>query len=197
MSAGVKIDNRYIVFFVLCSHLSEQHMCAVCVFCVSLYSRYPFTSPGLGNMASTDNVYFILTKKDEWITFPKAGSIFFMPENKFISEMKKSSPPLKLRMRLMKHHSGREYDLETNDMEQLCVEEVELLQALPDDAERLRCFRERHDLQAAMQLVIGTEVTVEEAGKKFRGVIQYTGPITSASISCPIPGSFFGIELQV
>uniref|UniRef100_A0A669BXW0 Ubiquitin carboxyl-terminal hydrolase CYLD n=1 Tax=Oreochromis niloticus TaxID=8128 RepID=A0A669BXW0_ORENI len=171
-------------------------MCAVCVFCVSLYSRYPFTSPGLGNMASTDNVYFILTKKDEWIAFPKAGSIFFMPENKFISEMKKSSPPLKLRMRLMKHHSGREYDLETNDMEQLCVEEVELLQALPDDAERLRCFRERHDLQAAMQLVIGTEVTVEEAGKKFRGVIQYTGPITSASISCPIPGSFFGIELQ-
>lgn len=82
-------------------------------------------------------------------------------------------------------------------MEQLCVEEVELLQALPDEAERLRCFRERHDLQAAMQLAIGTEVTVEEAGKKLRGIIHYIGPIKKASIFCPIPGSFFGIELQV
>lgn len=95
------------------------------------------------------------------------------------------------------NYSRIDYDLEANDMEQLCVEEVELLQALPDEAERLRCFRERHDLQAAMQLAIGTEVTVEEAGKKLRGIIHYIGPIKKASISCPIPGSFFGIELQV
>ncbi|XP_005750338.1 ubiquitin carboxyl-terminal hydrolase CYLD [Pundamilia nyererei] len=147
-------------------------------------------------MASTEYVYFILTKKPEWITFAKAGSIVYMPENKYISEMKKSPPPLKLRMCLMNYYSRIDYDLEANDMEQLCVEEVELLQALPDDAERLRCFRERHDLQAAMQLAIGTEVTVEEAGKKLRGIIHYIGPIKKASISCPIPGYFFGIELQ-
>lgn len=147
-------------------------------------------------MASTENVYFILTKKPEWISFAKAGSIVYMPENKYISEMKKSPPPLKLRMCLM-NYSRIDYDLEANDMEQLCVEEVELLQALPDEAERLRCFRERHDLQAAMQLAIGTEVTVEEAGKKLRGIIHYIGPIKKASISCPIPGYFFGIELQV
>uniref|UniRef100_A0A3Q2WCT1 Ubiquitin carboxyl-terminal hydrolase CYLD n=1 Tax=Haplochromis burtoni TaxID=8153 RepID=A0A3Q2WCT1_HAPBU len=147
-------------------------------------------------MASTENVYFILTKKPEWISFAKAGSIVYMPENKYISEMKKSPPPLKLRMCLMNYYSRIDYDLEANDMEQLCVEEVELLQALPDEAERLRCFRERHDLQAAMQLAIGTEVTVEEAGKKLRGIIHYIGPIKKASIYCPIPGSFFGIELQ-
>ncbi|XP_004572386.4 ubiquitin carboxyl-terminal hydrolase CYLD [Maylandia zebra] len=146
-------------------------------------------------MASTENVYFILTKKPEWISFAKAGSIVYMPENKYISEMKKSPPPLKLRMCLM-NYSRIDYDLEANDMEQLCVEEVELLQALPDEAERLRCFRERHDLQAAMQLAIGTEVTVEEAGKKLRGIIHYIGPLKKASISCPIPGYFFGIELQ-
>lgn len=128
------------------------------------------------------------------MSFEKAGSIVYMPENKYISEMKKSPPPLKLRMCLM-NYSRIDYDLEA--MEQLCVEEVELLQALPDEAERLRCFRERHDLQAAMQLAIGTEVTVEEAGKKLRGIIHYIGPIKKASISCPIPGSFFGIELQV
>lgn len=81
-------------------------------------------------------------------------------------------------------------------MEQLCVEEVELLQALPDEAERLRCFGDPHDLQAAMQLAVGTEVTVEEAGKKLRGIIHYIGPRKKASSSCPIPGSFFGIELQ-
>nr|XP_004572386.3 ubiquitin carboxyl-terminal hydrolase CYLD [Maylandia zebra] len=146
-------------------------------------------------MASTENVYFILTKKPERISFAKAGSIVYMPENKYISEMKKSPPPLKLRMCLM-NYSRIDYDLEANDMEQLCVEEVELLQALPDEAERLRCFRERHDLQAAMQLAIGTEVTVEEAGKKRRGIIHYIGPLKKASISCPIPGYFFGIELQ-
>uniref|UniRef100_A0A3P8QYP3 Ubiquitin carboxyl-terminal hydrolase CYLD n=1 Tax=Astatotilapia calliptera TaxID=8154 RepID=A0A3P8QYP3_ASTCA len=146
-------------------------------------------------MASTENVYFILTKKPERISFAKAGSIVYMPENKYISEMKKSPPPLKLRMCLM-NYSRIDYDLEANDMEQLCVEEVELLQALPDEAERLRCFRERHDLQAAMQLAIGTEVTVEEAGKKLRGIIHYIGPLKKASISCPIPGYFFGIELQ-
>lgn len=119
-----------------------------------------------------------------------------MPENKYISEMKKSPPLLKLRMCLMNYYSRIDFDLEANDMEQLCVEEVELLQALPDEAERLRCFRERHDLQAAMQLAIGTEVTVEEAGKKLRGIIHYIGPIKKASISCPIQGHFFGIELQ-
>ncbi|XP_063357182.1 ubiquitin carboxyl-terminal hydrolase CYLD [Pelmatolapia mariae] len=147
-------------------------------------------------MASTENVYFILTKKSERSSFTKAGSIVFMPYYKYMSEIKKSPPPLKLRMCLINYYSGMDYDLEANDMEQLCVEEVGLLQALPDDAERLRCFKERHDLQAAIQLVIGSEVTVEEAGKKLRGIIRYIGPITEASFTCPVPGSFFGIELQ-
>ncbi|KAK5869500.1 hypothetical protein PBY51_024209 [Eleginops maclovinus] len=71
--------------------------------------------------------------------------------------------------------------------------EAELLQALCEDEERLKWFREGDALKTALGLTVGTPVTVEEGGKKLRGIIRYIGPITDAF---PISGKFFGIELQ-
>lgn len=82
-------------------------------------------------------------------------------------------------------------------MEELSAGEVELLQALPDDAERLEWFRERDALQTALGLTVGTAVTVDEGGKKLRGIIRYIGRLTEPTYSGPISGTFFGIELQV
>lgn len=82
-------------------------------------------------------------------------------------------------------------------MEELSAEEAELLLAVPEDAERLRWSRDKDALRAALRLTKGTAVTVDEGGQKLRGIIRYIGKLTEPTISCPLTGTFFGIELQV
>lgn len=82
-------------------------------------------------------------------------------------------------------------------MEQLSAEVAELLQALPDDAERLKWFLEGDALRTALGLTVGTAVTVEEGGEELRGIIRYIGRMTEPTSSCPLSGTFFGVELQV
>lgn len=82
-------------------------------------------------------------------------------------------------------------------MEELSAEEAELLLALSVDAERLKWFKERDALRTAKGLTLGTEVTVEEGGAKLRGILRYIGRLTEPTYSAPLPGTFFGIELQV
>lgn len=82
-------------------------------------------------------------------------------------------------------------------MQELGEEEAELLLALHDDAERLKWFRERDALQAALNLNKGTAVTVDEGGEKLRGIIRYVGRLTEPMYPRRLSGRFFGIELQV
>ncbi len=83
-------------------------------------------------------------------------------------------------------------------MEELTAEEAGLLQALPDDAERLKWFRQKDALRAALGLAVGTLVTVDkEGGEELRGTIRSIGRITPPTYSNPLSGTFFGIELQV
>lgn len=82
-------------------------------------------------------------------------------------------------------------------MEQLSAEEAELLQALPDDTERLKWFKEKNALQTALGLTKGTPVTVDQGRQELRGIIRYIGTLTEPTFSCPLSGTFFGIELQV
>lgn len=119
-----------------------------------------------------------------------------MSEHKYKSELKKSASVLKLPAVSVNSSIGIPHDLEASNLEKLTVNEAELLQALADDAERLRWFREKAALQTARLLHEGAAVTVEEDGKKLRGIIRYIGPITEKSRFCPIPALFFGIELQ-
>lgn len=81
-------------------------------------------------------------------------------------------------------------------MKELSAEEAELLQALPEDTERLKWFEERDALQTARSLTMGTEVTVEEDGKKLRGTIRYIGRIAEPAYHDVISGTYFGIELK-
>lgn len=88
------------------------------------------------------------------------------------------------------------YDIEASCLKELSAKEAELLLALPDEAERLKKFREIDYLDAALRLTEGTEVTVNEDGKKLKGIIRYIGRLTETSYSRPLTGTYFGIELQ-
>lgn len=159
--------------------------------CVS--AQQPATPLGLSNMSSQDNLYFIITEKPEYPAHLKAGSICFIPEIKHKSKKNRLSsklPVTPLRSQL-------DYDIDTKCLRALRAEEAELLQALPADADRLKWFGRKDALQAALGLSPGTEVMVEEEGKELRGVIRYIGSLTEPKYLDPLPGKYFGVELQV
>ncbi|KAL7396546.1 hypothetical protein ABVT39_007562 [Epinephelus coioides] len=147
-------------------------------------------------MTSTGTLYFIITRKPEHPGPINAGRICYIREHRHRLELKISPSPTKLPVFPMDSRSAIDYNLEVSSMEPLSVEEAELLQALPEDAERLKWFRERDALKTAMGLTVGTAVTVDEGGEKLRGIIRYIGQLTQPSYSFPISGRFFGIELQ-
>ncbi|XP_049910334.1 ubiquitin carboxyl-terminal hydrolase CYLD [Epinephelus moara] len=147
-------------------------------------------------MTSTDILYFIITRKPEHPGHINAGRICYIREHRHRLELKISPSPTKVPVFLMDSKSAIDYKIEVSSMEPLSVEEAELLQALPEDAERLKWFRERDALKTAMGLTVGTVVTVDEGGEKLRGIIRYIGKLTQPSYFCPISGRFFGIELQ-
>ncbi|XP_029286243.1 ubiquitin carboxyl-terminal hydrolase CYLD [Cottoperca gobio] len=146
-------------------------------------------------MTSTNYMYFIITKKPEYPTHINAGQICYISKYDFkikSSVGSKSRSCRKLPVTLCSVKLS-EYEIEESSMEGLSYEEVELLQALYEDEERLKWFRERETLQTALGLTKGTTVTVNEGGQKLRGIVRYIGAIEE---SLPFPGKFFGIELQ-
>ncbi|XP_035509445.1 ubiquitin carboxyl-terminal hydrolase CYLD [Morone saxatilis] len=140
-------------------------------------------------MSSTEYQYFIITRKPEHPGHINAGSICFIYKYKYTRA--NSSP--KLLVYFLGSQSPLCYDIEVKVLEVLSPEEAGLLQALSDDAERLKWFRERDALRTALGLTEGTAVTVDEGGEKLRGIIRYIGNLT---YSLPLSGTFFGIELQ-
>lgn len=157
-------------------------------------AQHPATPLGLSNMSSQENLYFIITEKPEYPKHIKAGRICFISENKYRSESKKSRSS---KFPVIPFGSSVDYDIDIKCMSELSAEEAELLQALLEDADRLKWSRKRDALQTALGLTTGTEVIVEEAGKELRGIIRYVGSLTEPKYNDPLPGKFFGIELQV
>lgn len=145
-------------------------------------------------MASNDFLFFIITKKPEHLQHVNTGRICY--SRKYKSQLRISPSPSKLSVFLMGSRSPLDYELEASSLKELSAVEAELLQALPDDAERLKWFRERDALNAASHLTVGTAVIVEEEGKKLRGIIRYIGWMAEPIYPSPISGIFFGIELQ-
>lgn len=164
-----------------------------------VFVQYSATSSGRSKMTSTNHLYFIVTEKPEFPSHISAGRICYISKSKhrLETEHRTSHSPTKLPVIFLGSNTALPYDLEVSIMEELSEEEAELLQALHDDAERLKLFREREALQAAMQLTEGAAVTVEEGGQKLRGIIRYVGRLKEPKYSCPLSGRFFGIELQV
>ncbi|XP_054459070.1 ubiquitin carboxyl-terminal hydrolase CYLD [Anoplopoma fimbria] len=145
-------------------------------------------------MTSTSDLYFIVTRKPEDRGLVNAGRICYISESRHRSL--KRSYPTKLPVFLMGSRTRLDYEIELSYMEQLSAEDAELLQALSEDADRMRWFIEGEALRTALGLAEGTAVTVEEGGDKLRGIVKYIGRLTDKSYSCPLPGTFFGIELQ-
>ncbi|XP_038570967.1 ubiquitin carboxyl-terminal hydrolase CYLD isoform X1 [Micropterus salmoides] len=146
-------------------------------------------------MTSTKYLYFIITRKLEAPRHINAGCICYISESNHRSELSKNQSLKKLRVFTMSRYT-LDYAIEVSSMEELSPEEAELLQALPDDAERLKWFKEREALKTALGLKVGSAVTVEEGGEKLRGIVRYVGRITDPSYPCPLSGTYFGIELQ-
>lgn len=150
-------------------------------------------------MTSTKHLYFIVTGKPDFLSHISAGRICYTIKTKhrLETEHRASHSPTKLPVFFVGSYTALSYDLDVSIMEELSEEEAELLLALHDDAERLKLFREREALQAALQLTEGAAVTVEEGGEKLRGIIRYVGRLTEPTYTCTLSGRFFGIELQV
>ncbi|XP_034529613.1 LOW QUALITY PROTEIN: ubiquitin carboxyl-terminal hydrolase CYLD [Notolabrus celidotus] len=147
-------------------------------------------------MMSSDNQFFILTRKPEYPRHINVGSICSKRDKHHEAAHKKTSSPSKLKVIFLGSQSFLDYDVEASNLDELSEQEASLLQALSEDAERLKWFRERNALQVAQTLTEGTPVIVEDDGEELRGIIRYIGRLTKPVYPSPLSGTFFGIELQ-
>lgn len=140
---------------------------------------------------TSENLYFILTRKPEHPSHISAGRICYI--RKF-----NSSPSQKTKaVMFLGSQTLLSYDIEVGSLEELSEAEAELLLALPDDPERLKWFGRRDCLRAASELSVGMLVDVEKAGERLRGIIRYIGRLKEPTYASPLPGRYFGVELQV
>uniref|UniRef100_A0A8C2WSU4 Ubiquitin carboxyl-terminal hydrolase CYLD n=1 Tax=Cyclopterus lumpus TaxID=8103 RepID=A0A8C2WSU4_CYCLU len=146
-------------------------------------------------MTSPNNRYFILTKHPEYRGLANPGSICYIYESMY-SSLTGTCLPTKLHVNFVDSRARSACELESSSIQPLSKEEAELLQALSSDVERLEWFREGDALRVARGLSVGTAVTVDEGGERLRGIVRYIGRIRDTSYSCPLTGTFFGIELQ-
>ncbi|XP_076010592.1 ubiquitin carboxyl-terminal hydrolase CYLD isoform X2 [Genypterus blacodes] len=148
-------------------------------------------------MNSTDKyMYFILTDKPDFPSWVSAGHICYMKEHVYNTELKRKPGPLATMKVFFLGGTTLDYPVKVSMTEPLSIQQAELLEAVGDDSERLRFFRERKSLQTAQSLTVGTEVSVEEGGEKLRGLVRYIGRLTEPTVHSPLSGVFFGIELQ-
>lgn len=140
---------------------------------------------------TTEKQYFILTGKPEYPQHISPGRICYTPVFNYSVEV------TKLKVIFVGSRSSLDYEIDISCMKQLDVKEAELLQALSEDQERLKWFKQRDALKIALTLTEGTAVTVEEGAEKLRGIIRYIGELTRPNYPDNLTGMFFGIELQV
>lgn len=88
------------------------------------------------------------------------------------------------------------FTLPVNILQPLTRQQSEFLLALEDYEERLKEIAKPEILEQAMELTVGSEVTVEQKGEWLKGVVRYIGPLSDQVISVPV-AVFFGVELQV
>lgn len=142
---------------------------------------------------TSDRRFFILTRRPDELQHISAGQICHTSTFKHnVSSSQKT-----LSVTFVGRPTSLPYDVEAASLEELSEAEAELLLALPDDAERLKWFRRRDSLRAALELQVGMVVNVERAGEQLRGIIRHIGRRAEPPGSAALPGMFFGIELQV
>lgn len=147
-------------------------------------------------MASRDNyTYFIITAQTMSYSWIRPGSICYINEKQYstLKLQKKDTVPVTC------VGSSVHFPLPTDILQPLTRQASQFLLAVDSFEERLKEFARLEALEQAMELSVGSEVTVEQNGEWLKGVVKYIGPLTEPSIlgSSPIVGVFFGVELQV
>lgn len=143
---------------------------------------------------TSENLFFILTRKPDHPSHISAGQICYI--GKFKNSL--SPPYQKTRaVQFLGSYTLLSYDIEVGSLEELSEAEADLLQALPDNAGRLKWFGRRDCLRAASEFTVGMVVDVEKDGERLRGIIRYIGRLTEPKYGSPLSGKHFGIELQV
>ncbi|XP_056131555.1 ubiquitin carboxyl-terminal hydrolase CYLD [Lampris incognitus] len=145
-------------------------------------------------MALQENLYFIITKKSDFHGSFRPGRLCYIPQLRYASILRRTACPSKLPVICI--GSSLDDNIEVHDIEEVSEHEANLLQALDEDSERLKWFEEKVTLREALELIVNTPVTVtnKQGNEKLRGIIRYIGKLSE--IFRPIPGVFFGIELQ-
>ncbi|KAG7488291.1 hypothetical protein MATL_G00033130 [Megalops atlanticus] len=145
--------------------------------------------------SSDKNMYFIIVEN---LPYPyerhRAGHLCYIEESRYVSKIKNTETLEYLPVKCF--GTSVERDVKVAAIQPLSVQEAELLQALGEDGERIRAFREREWLDHALTLKKDSQVKVEVEGEWCQGVIRYIGAITEKKYPDPITGSYFGIELQ-
>lgn len=143
---------------------------------------------------TSENLFFILTRKPDRPSHISAGQICYI--RKFNNSLSTSYQKPKA-VQVLGSSTLLSHDFEMESLEELSEAEADLLQALPDNAERLKWFGRRDCLRAASEFTVGMVVDVEKDGEWLRGIIQYIGSLTVPKYGSPLSGRHFGIELQV
>ncbi|MED6293324.1 hypothetical protein CHARACLAT_009495, partial [Characodon lateralis] len=147
-------------------------------------------------MNSSECIYFIITEKPKTPSHIEPGSICYIREYRYRSEVSTPSSLKQLSVEFLDSRYSLPYDICKACMQKLNADEADLLLACQPESDRLNLFRNTDAVQSALTLTVGTEVMVEEDGEKLRGIIRYIGPMNHPNYSHPITGRYFGIELQ-
>lgn len=143
-------------------------------------------------MASREkNAYFIIMAQPMSSRWIHAGSICYMNEKQY------STPKPQKEVSVICIGSSVHYDLPLDILQPLTRQKTEFLLALESHKERLDEFVHGEALDQAVELTVGSEVTVEQKGEWLKGVVRYIGPLSELRLLDPIAGVFFGVELQV
>lgn len=153
-----------------------------------------FFLAGIFFKMTSEKLFFMLTRKPDHLSHINAGRICYT--SKFKDSLSSHCQKTKA-VQFVGSQTSLPYEIEVGSLEELSEAEAELLLALPDDPDRLKWSKQRDRLRAASELTVGTAVEVEKAGERLRGIIRYIGGLTEPTYLSPLPGRYFGVELQV
>lgn len=137
------------------------------------------------------NAYFIVTKQPLSFSWIHAGNICYKNGNQY------SSPNLQKEDTVSVICNGTTYNLPSNVLQPLTRQKSQFLFAVEGHKERLEEFLRPEALNQAVELTVGSEVTVEINGEWLKGVVRYIGPLFEPGLQKPKTAVFFGVELQV
>ncbi|OXB60938.1 hypothetical protein ASZ78_001516 [Callipepla squamata] len=140
------------------------------------------------------NCYYILTEGCAYGSkYFQAGNMCFCSERSYLRNFADMPPTCFLRVIMLDDSSTVTVNVEI--LQPVRKEMATFLLGVSSHNERLNCFLERVNLEAALKAVPGQRVMVEVDRQHFPAVIRYIGSVHK-STSAPLSPFFVGVELQ-